>query len=550
MPDHLYESYISGNPVFFNQKFLVNSPKHIRVLSWPKAGAILILLALSALQAMHAQRPLRIEIPASINASVYRIQPLDEKGLLLFYESNEVNDAGERKWYFSLYDTDLKEEWMQYVSLADGLAFDHKRWKGSKVYILFSTREARRSTDYRFQLLIYDAETAAFNRMTGSLPEKAEVAGFEVGQSHALISLNLPRYQSDILVLNMDNGNLKSVPIEAKGQTIVQAVAYDKANDQFLIAYKEYQNNRFESDMFMITDGQGSLKLKTAFRDQEDRFLHAIQLQYANNQLYAIGSYSEPDRRNLRIREGALETTNDASGLFFLHIAHPSGMHANFYEFQGFDNIYASLSAHDLMRARQRQSRRRSKQDEVPIDVAFQFSNPRLIQHAGEWIYAAEAFRPQYRTETRMDYDFYGRPIPHTYTVFDGYNYFNFLLGGFDANGKLLWSNDFELKNLLTFQKNKQVLMFPDSTGLMMAYNNNGRITSKIIDRNKVTGPTEQVRNETLYPADRIQKENFSGILHWYGHYFITYGYQEIANNQLTNNNLRSVFYLSKLAFD
>ncbi len=528
----------------------MNNLKYIFLHFWPGTGSILILLVFFVFPDVQAQRPLRIEIPANINASVYRIQPLGEQGLLTFYESNEVSDDGERKWYFSLYDTDLKEKWVQFVTLTDGLTHNHKQKKDSKVYMLFSTREGRKSGEYRFQLLVYDIENETFNRLTGSLPEKAEVAGFEVGQSHALLSLNLPRYQSDLLALNIDNGQLKSIPIETTGQTIMQAIAYDEARDQFLVAYKEYQSNRFEADVFLMTDGNGNPKMTTKYRDQEDRFLHSMILEYVNNQMYAIGSYSEPDRRNLRIREGSLETTNDASGLFFLQIENHSNVDSYFYEFQGFDNIYTSLSAHDLMRARQRQSRRRSKQDEIPIDVAFQFSNPQLIRHAGEYIYAAEAFRPQYRTETRMDYDFYGRPIPHTYTVFDGYNYFNFLLGGFDANGKLLWSNDFEIKNILTYQKNKHVLVFPDSTGIMMAYNNNGRITSKIIDRNKVTGPTEQVRNETLYAADRIRKENFSGIMHWYGHYFLTYGYQEIANNQLTNNNLRSVFYLSKVAFE
>ncbi len=220
------------------------------------------------------------------------------------------------------------------------------------------------------------------------------------------------------------------------------------------------------------------------------------------------------------------------------------------YNFGSFDNIYSSLSVYDLMRARQRQARSRRKSDEIPINVAFQFFNPQLIKHNGQLIYSAEAYRPQYRTETRMDYDFYGRPIPYTYTIFEGYNFFNYLMAGFDAEGNLLWNNDFELRELLTPQLEQHVWTQTDSTGIIMVYNTNGRITSKLIDEEVVIGKVEQIRNETFYPTDRIQEESFSRIVHWYAQYYLAFGYQQIANNRLTNNNLRTVFYINKLAFE
>jgi len=220
------------------------------------------------------------------------------------------------------------------------------------------------------------------------------------------------------------------------------------------------------------------------------------------------------------------------------------------YDFSSFDNIYSSLSMHDLMRARQRQARNRRNSDEIPINVAFQFYNPQLTQHNGQLIYGAEAYRPQYRTETRMDYDFYGRPIPYTYTIFEGYNFFNFLLAGFNSEGKLLWNNDFELRELLSPQLEQHVWTQTDSTGIIMVYNTNGRITSKLIDESEVIGKVEQIRNETFYPTDRIQEETFSRIVQWYDQYYLAYGYQQIANNRLTNNNLRTVFYINKLAFE
>jgi hypothetical protein len=512
---------------------------------------LLIILWLGLSLPADAQRPMRIELPARIDSRVYHLEPLESNGFLLFYESNELNEKGHRKWYFNLYDAQLEESWLQFVALADGMVFEQKRKSNNKVYFLFSVHDNKTTGHTGFQLLIYDVANESFNLMSGSLPEKAEIAGFETGSQYALIAINLPRYQADILMLNLGDGTIKSISLKVENQVILQQITHDQHTGMFLVAAKLYQGNSFDSDLFLVLDSNGNEYFRKLFTDEQQRFLHSYVLHLNHyKQLIAIGSYNNPDRRDRRIREGQSDAQNEASGFFFLRMAQDKEAEIAHFDFSSFNNIYSSLSVYDLMRARQRQARSRRKSDEIPINVAFQFYNPQLTEHNGQLIYSAEAYRPQYRTETRMDYDFYGRPIPYTYTIFEGYNFFNYMLAGFNTEGNLLWNNDFELRELLSPQLDQHVWAQTDSTGIIMVYNTNGRITSKLIDEAEVIGKVEQIRNETFYPTDRIQEETFSKIVHWYDKYYLTYGYQQIANNRLTNNNLRTVFYINKLAFE
>ncbi|MDP3446253.1 MAG: hypothetical protein Q8T08_25630, partial [Ignavibacteria bacterium] len=138
-----------------------------------------------------------------------------------------------------------------------------------------------------------------------------------------------------------------------------------------------------------------------------------------------------------------------------------------------------------------------------------------------------------------------------TYRVFEGYQSFSALITSFDEDGALLWSNDFEMRDVLSPQLRDNVTIRPDSTGIVAAMLQDGILSSKIIGQNgNQLGQTEQTKIENLFTNDRLQEENFSNISWWYDQYYIATGYQRIANNRLRTNNPRSVFYIQKLVFE
>ncbi len=74
---------------------------------------LVFLISVCAVNFLNAQKlqPVRLEVPSDINAASFNVKVLGEKGILIFYESNEMTKDNQRKWFFGLFNTSLKQEW-------------------------------------------------------------------------------------------------------------------------------------------------------------------------------------------------------------------------------------------------------------------------------------------------------------------------------------------------------------------------------------------------------------------------------------------------------
>jgi hypothetical protein len=147
-----------------------------------------------------------------------------------------------------------------------------------------------------------------------------------------------------------------------------------------------------------------------------------------------------------------------------------------------------------------------------------------------------------------MDYDFYGRPYPYTYNVFSGYKFYDVIIAGISPEGKLLWNNDFEIDNILTYSTRRNSVVFEDENYTTIAYVNDGYVVSQTIE-----GPIDLNRSKmkigTDFPQDRVSQDENNHIMHWYKDYFLIYGYQKLKNRTLGNQATRIVFYANKITY-
>ena len=120
----------------------------------------------------------------------------------------------------------------------------------------------------------------------------------------------------------------------------------------------------------------------------------------------------------------------------------------------------------------------------------------------------------------------------------------------FDKNGNLLWDNGLELWDILTLKLEKRVNVIFDKEEIVIAYSNNGEVTYKVISGSEDVFGVDNIPIESRYSRDRLISESSSNMVYWYKHYFLTYGYQRIKNNSLTDQNRRYVFYFNKIAFN
>jgi hypothetical protein len=149
---------------------------------------------------------------------------------------------------------------------------------------------------------------------------------------------------------------------------------------------------------------------------------------------------------------------------------------------------------------------------------------------------------------TQMVYDYYGRAIPSTYSVFDGYRYTNAFIGGFDSTGKMKWGNGMEMRDILTTYLNRKVNFYQDGDEIILFYNANSKIASRVIRENDVVDGTTLAPVAQKRSTDQYISEYLGTIEHWYGDYFLASGYEAIRNNSLDESR-KNIFYLSKMAF-
>jgi hypothetical protein len=493
--------------------------------------------------------PVRLELPARIDVPAYHIEVLGEKGLLVYYESTELDEEGKRRWYFSLLDTNLREVWLQYVALTDGLAYHSAHSQDGKTVFLFVSPDGKRSPSI-YEILQLHHSSAAFRLMGGTLPEKAEIKGMAALGHQLMMAVNLPKYTTDLLLFDMEQNQLQSIGHGQQGQSVVQYINASLQCNCFVVALKLFDGNRFKNDVFMTFDPNGGISRQWSFANEE-HYLHAMTaIMDDDNKMIVAGSYDLQKRRaSLKDAANAPELTNEAKGLFLLRFGDNEQTDFSFHPFESFTNIYRALSTEDLIRTRQRSLRNRSTESD--LNIGFQFFDPRLIPFQDMYVYSAEAFKPKYRLETRMDYDFYGRLVPFTYSIFEGYQFFTAVVAAFSRDGKLIWSSDMELRDVLVPRLKKNANVIPDSTCILITMLQNGLLHSKLVAADGVQmGQLEQNRIESTFTNDKLLEERNSLLLHWYGKYYVATGYQRISNNRLPANNPRTAFYLQKLILE
>lgn len=492
---------------------------------------------------------MRLELPSKSTEKSHHIELLGEKGLLIFFESNELSDESERKWFFHFQSVELEEKWLQFVLLKDGMVFEKSIHHGDRLLMLFAVKNSKKNDQAEFQLLMFNLLTEKFSLLGGTLPPNSTISAFEVLQDQAYIFLS-HKNEISVLLANLSTAQVKNLKIDLLGKSNVQASYADQKGKQLVLAIKNNDGNRIETDIFLVFDVYGKEIYRYVMANDNPVYLHTFVIDSdKSGNLRVVGCYDQIDKRKTRTRESAPEFINETYGFFFLAFNQSGLITMSHYELNILDNLHSALGSYDQIRSQQKKSR--SGRKDKRISIALQFYNPMLINSNGQLIFAAEAFRPKFRSETRMDYDFYGRPIPYTYNVFDGYEFFTSIITGFDEEGKLIWNNDFDMRDLISFDLKKHLLVYNDQPdGLVLAFVNQGKVNSKIINKSQTLGQTEQTRLEPKFESDRIQQEDNARIEHWYGNYFLAYGYQKIMNNRLRDGATRNVLFLNKIKLE
>jgi len=491
----------------------------------------------------------RLEVPAALEVETFHVETLDVFGALVFYESNELNSENQRKWYFALFNKSIKQQWLKFVPLPDMIEFVLSKRVGNKLHMLFKNVSGARFEKGFYEIVTYDLKAQNFSNISGFIPLNAEIGGFEVIGNTACLGLNLKKDETDVLFINLSNGDISPVHIEEGNQNGIEDILADQRRNCFYVVLKTIKDRRYMTDEIIVfsKDGQQESVLEVNNVETLKLLRSFILVPDKSNKLTFFGTYDIITGRNTSFKD--LQESEEAKGvgMFFLQFAEGKQQSLKFYDFLSFENVYGSVAGRTMDYSRNNVSAQ-DNPSKKNLSALFHFYNPQVFLKNDQYIFSVELYKPYYRTETRMEYDYYGRPMPYSYSVFEGYSFYDVIIAALNSEGNLVWNNDFPINNLKTFTLSPNTVIFEDDNLITMAYVNDGKIHSQSIE-----GPVdighEESAIETNLSKDRIAGDMNNFIKPWYGDYFLIYGYQKLKNRTLEDKSTRTVFYANKVAY-
>lgn len=489
--------------------------------------------------------PLRVEFGA--RSEVFHLVPCGEQGVLMFYESIKNIENASKAWIFIYYDKSLEPLWSKEIPVHNEFTYEGDYLDGERLFLAFQKFDKARRDEYNFQLLEIDIVDGSVTSNDIFVPEKAELINFEVRNNLFAAGFNYPKEEALLLLRQLDSE--KDIPILfTESPYFIKDVKFDPFSENLVAAITIY-NSRKNSSLYVNTYSlEGKLKSSVliAPTTPTEKLMNGQLSFFSESETYILGSFNNLNGSYSRSEEE--DSGEESEGFYMAKIEGGEQKFIRFHKLLDFKNITEILNNQELADIQDMLSREKRKGKSQTLNYKFLIHD--LKKEGDHFLMLAEAYYPEYHQVSTMSYDFYGRPMPYYYTVFDGYRYFNAFAVSFDLDGNLNWSNGIKIWDKRSMYLQKSVDVYQDGEELAIFYNHEGRIVSKVINGYEQLGNVEKTRIATKYASD-VQLEASQGMInHWYGDYFLAYGYQNLRNSQVGGGSKRKVFYINKIVFN
>lgn len=505
---------------------------------------LLILSALICLAGRSQTGVVRLEFEAAINSDIYELVPLGGQGFLVFFETKAEAGENSKIWLFTYYNPAFTEVWKTDIPVVEGASYQDFIVKDSLVYLFFLNSDKVKSSTNNFQLLTLDLAKGISFETQGNLPAESTFKKFCVAGKKMFLGLDLKNEQASIYSIDLETGPINEFRVPYPDQNFIEDLIYDPWRDEVKSAVSNFLSRR-QNKMFMVV-----LSPDAGFKyDMEispvvtGKYLNTARMITTDSaHLMLIGTYGTIASKIPSANE---YFGIESSGVFSTRIFDKKQEFMNYYNFMEFKNLRAGVSARDFYRLQKKKER---ESPEYSMNYELLTHDPEL--HDSTLVLMMDAFYPEFRTVSDISYDYWGRPVTHSYTVFDGYRFFNSILTGFNPDGVLAWDNSLEVNIAPTTRLDKKASYFFDGKPAILFYNDGSKISYRICLKNAELEPFTVLDLETTEFGDKITAIGQNYLVHWYDYYFLAYGYHTIRNNLLTEKNERTVFYINKISLE
>ncbi|MCF8379545.1 MAG: hypothetical protein K9H49_08220 [Bacteroidales bacterium] len=486
---------------------------------------------------------LRVELEVKSDDAKYNVLSCGENGAMLFYKTN-ITEDNYSFWIFVLYNKFMQESWKKDIPVYDNMHYVAQSIQDNYIYLFFFDKEKKKSDSYNYQLLKIDILSGRYELFSGLLPKDSEYASFEVLGQKLLIGLNLENDKAGLYSFDFETKETKSVFEILDNDARMEGIFPEGNSTSYLVLFNVFVS-KTEYYLLIKEFGLNGEQLKTTQVTGEfGKKLNSGKISDFGGNKLLFGTYSfikgsTIDRKNYFV--------NESVGFYTINLSNEGELIARYHNFLEFENMTGYLRSREYQLAQKKYEKNEDKEDKYSVTYDLLLHD--VIEHDSLFYFVGEAFYEDYHTVTSTYYDYYGRAVPVSYSVFDGYRFFNAFISCYDKEGNKLWDNGMEIFNILSFDLRKRINIFFDQGDIILAYNRAGKISAKIINGPEVVEGVDNFEIETAYVNDKVMSDTKSEMSYWYDNYFLAYGFQTIRNNSLPNSK-RTVFYINKVGFE
>jgi hypothetical protein len=487
---------------------------------------------------------MRLEFPAELEKNPYEVVPLEEYGLLMFYAQPDLMGETDRSWHFTFYDTSLFIQWEADIPILDGARYRGYHAEDSILYLFFFNPGKGKLTMNNYQVSALRIKSGIIDHFTGYLPEVAEVTGFHVQDGKAVIACDLLNEQVGVYFIEIRRQTMESYVTDFPDQNFLEELRYDPQTGSMLLIISNFisrkQNRLLLLQLSMNGELRGSYPIEVVL---PSKYLNSARVYPAGPAEYVIiGTYSNyaskiPGRTDYYGLESA--------GFFATRFKDGTQQFMNYYNLMELQNLRPSMSARDYLKLAKKKNK-----NEEEYSADYEVTMHPISRQGNQFMLMAEAFYPDFRTVSDISYDYWGRPITHTYTVFEGYRIFQSILLGFDMEGSLLWDNSLEISNVKTLDLSYRSGYLFEGKPAVLYFNDGNKVSFSAFAGNALIEGLVHSELDTSYRGDKVVELGNNYMESWYNGYFLCYGYHTIRNSLLSEQEMRTVFYINKVAFE
>jgi len=484
-------------------------------------------------------KPLRVEVSVPSEVYPFTLINLEDKGVLVHTATGESSKSSQNTVQnFLFYDVYLRQKWQIKTQFPVEYAVVNHACDGELLQVILRNQTYRNTQTPTFLMNVnlLDGEFTIDTLL--SLAKIPTFAGF-VHHSRVWL-VQIDRSECSVNIAKVGDTALHKYDIpKFSGQEVLD-VALDTISQNLYVLYGDDARRDQFFTLAVFDTSANLLQSKDVRLNNESRPIYAKLKFDKNGKLFIYGTYNLSSERQ---KTETIDRLTTSAGFFSMTFDGLSAQLLSAQNYADFDSIDTRISLEQSQVLRQKRNRR---QQPFSMDALMSFH---LKTVGDNLVMIGENITREYKTTVQTYYDYYGRVVPYTTTVFDGYRFNDAFIWLLDTNGSVRknYMSDISMtlnsktlinKVALSVNENETIIMFANATNIFY----------------KSLQPYENayhtLKLQPLHKGDKIVDDYNSRIFNWYGTHFLVCGYQTIQNNAIKSTNKRVVFYLSKVSLD